>query len=44
MPEEVQQYITCNPSELFTQAIEIYKVRLSVNVNNSSKKITTDSI
>lgn len=28
MPDEVQQYITCNPIELFTQAVEIYKVKV----------------
>lgn len=44
MPDEVQQYITSNPIELFTQAVEIYKVQLSAHVNHSSKKTTTDSI
>ena len=27
MPEEVQQYIACNPFDLFTQALEVYKVK-----------------
>ncbi|CBK25096.2 uncharacterized protein [Blastocystis hominis] len=31
MPDEVQQYITSNPIELFTQAVEIYKFQENHN-------------
>lgn len=44
MPDEVQQYITCNPTDLFTQAVEIYKVQLPAHLNHSFKKITTGCI
>ena len=42
MPDEVQQFISSNPCDLLSQAVEILRVALNDAVKTSSKKTTTE--